>query len=323
VFGWPIVEQYIAGAHNMDGHFVETNPRHNLPVLLALTDVWSDSFLGSNGGRIICPFTEAFAAYPAFCATLESQTCGGKGVVIVDGGLHHAYDRALYHQSSSTTSNNNNKNRGGIVLPSELVMTMDSQMSSNVAPLFHGTMEDDVHATQDALICSMFAHADELAFGSSSSSSSSTSHDNNKTAAAAGSSLLSNTTTAAATMAMDSSSSSNGPEVSDGNRPSTLLICGKCDAYTCGQLVALAEHRAVVKARIWDVDPFAKEIGSSLRSKRTERLKEQLQNMFTNNDEDEEEDEEDDLRDGMNLSTKTILRHYANMTRDQRLYVVK
>jgi glucose-6-phosphate isomerase len=297
----------------MDGHFVETNPRHNLPVLLALTDVWSDSFLGSNG-RIICPFTEAFAAYPAFCATLESQTCGGKGVV-VDGGLHHAYDRALYQ---STTNN---------VLPSELVMTMDSQMASNIAPLFHG-MDDDVHATQDALICSMFAHADELAFGST------TTHDvvHNKTATA-GSTLLSNTTTTTTMSTMDSSSSSYNininssvPEVSDGNRPSTLLICGKCDAFTCGQLVALAEHRAVVKARIWDIDPFAKEIGSSLRSKRTERLKEQLQTMFTNNA--EEEEDEDDLLgqqggDGMNLSTKTILRHYANMTRDQRVYVVK
>jgi glucose-6-phosphate isomerase len=317
VFGWPIVEQYIAGAHNMDGHFVETNPRHNLPVLLALTDVWSDSFfLGSNNGRIICPFTEAFAAYPAFCATLESQTCGGKGVV-VDGGLHHAYDRALYQSSTTTTNNNNNNNNDRVVLPSELVMTMDSQMASNVAPLFHG-MDDDVHATQDALICSMFAHADELAFGSSSSSSTHDVVHNNKT----GGPLLSNTTTATTT-----TTTSSGSEVSDGNRPSTLLICGKCDAFTCGQLVALAEHRAVVKARIWDIDPFAKEIGSSLRSKRTERLKEQLQTMFTNNA--EEEEDEDDLLvqqqqgDGMNLSTKTILRHYANMTRDQRVYVVK
>ena len=54
-------------------------------------------------------------------------------------------------------------------------------------------------------------------------------------------------------------------EVSDGNRPSTLLMCDKCDAFVCGQLVALAEHRVVIKARLWNNDPFAKEIGSSIR----------------------------------------------------------
>ena len=60
----------------MDGDFVDSNPRHNLPVLLALTDVWNDAFLGSTG-RVVAPFTEAFAAYPAFCAALEAQACGG------------------------------------------------------------------------------------------------------------------------------------------------------------------------------------------------------------------------------------------------------
>jgi glucose-6-phosphate isomerase len=109
------------------------------------------------------------------------------------------------------------------------------------------------------------------------------------------------------------------------NCPSTLLMCGICDAFTCGQLVALAEHRAVVKARIWDVDPFAKEIGSSLRSKRTETLKDHLQTMFGQEEEEEEEDhptaggDNNGNNEGINLSTKTILRHYANMVRDQRI----
>ena len=60
VFGWPIVSQMIAGAHNMDTHFVTTNPRHNLPILLALIDLWNDAFLGTNG-RVITPFCESFA----------------------------------------------------------------------------------------------------------------------------------------------------------------------------------------------------------------------------------------------------------------------
>jgi glucose-6-phosphate isomerase len=313
------VEQFLAGAHDMDGHFVETNPRHNLPVLLALTDVWNDSFLGSNG-RIVTPFTEAFAAYPAFCATLEAQTCGNasssmtskscSSSLVIDGGLHNAYDRALYQT--------------GRVVPSELVMTMDSQISSNAASTIglHGM--DDVHATQDALICSMFAHADELAFGTDSS----TSLGQPPPPIAASSTTTTPTLLDTTTYGNSNNHHTNETDdVSDGNRPSTLLMCGICDAFTCGQLVALAEHRAVVKARIWDVDPFAKEIGSSLRSKRTETLKDHLQNMFGQEEEEEENDAAagagDTNNEGINLSTKTILRHYANMLRDQRIYTVK
>jgi glucose-6-phosphate isomerase len=62
VFGWPTVEAFLAGAHDIDLHFVETNPRHNLPVLLALTDIWNDCLLSplntsnhesNNAGRVV------------------------------------------------------------------------------------------------------------------------------------------------------------------------------------------------------------------------------------------------------------------------------
>lgn len=289
MFGWPITRQFLDGAHTMDSHFVDTNPRHNLPILLALTDVWNDSLLSSNG-RIVSPFAEALAAYPAFCATLEAQTCGNASnarngsSLVVDGGLHHCYDRALY--------------QAGRVLPSELVMTMDSQTTFNVSPKdgLNG-MSNDVHAAQDLLICSVFAHADELAFGSA---------DGNHTSS------------------FEPSIDSTHSAVSDGNRPSTLIICDRCDAFACGQLVALAEHRAVVKARIWDVDPFAKEIGSSIRINRTDALKESLDKMFLKLSDGEELDDDDEMTDGQptNLSTRTMLRHYATMMKDQRTYAL-
>ena len=97
----------------------------------------------------------------------------------------------------------------------------------------------------------------------------------------------------------------------------TLII-----PQACRKLVALAEHRAVVKARILYVDPFAKVIGSALRFQRTETLRENLQRLFTSEEEDDDE-EEDSSDPNMNFSTKIILQHYANMMRDQRIYTVK
>ena len=171
-------------------------------------------------------------------------------------------------------------------------------------------MDEDVKASQDALICSLFAHADEMAFGSDTKPSS-----------------------AFPPSPISSMPNSNDgltyadTEISEGNRPSTVLLCGKCDAFTCGQLIAMAEHRVVVKARILEIDPFCREVGSSIRFNRTEKLKEELQTMFTNLQHgDGIDDEEDNTKANegqMSLSTKTILGHYANLMRDQRIYVTK
>jgi len=83
----------------------------------------------------------------------------------------------------------------------------------------------------------------------------------------------------------------------------------------------MAEHRAVVKAWIWEIDPFPRtETKTVLRSKRTESLKESLRIMISKGDDDDDNDvevEENEIGE-MNLSTRTILRHYANMVRGQR-----
>jgi len=346
VFGWPIVEAFLAGGHDIDSHFVETNPRHNLPVLLALTDIWNDCLQSSdnsttNAGRIVTPYTEAFAGYPAFVAALESQICGRKkcdnndhkitsststsysssqnssfapttvkksrqststscSSIVIDGGLHGIYDRSLYQASK--------------VIPSELVMTLDSQLSANGSlsssqqhQQYHknkiqqrGGIEE-LHQSQDALIVSLFAHADELAFGSENNNNNR--HNGN----------CDNDPSIVITGGGNASSGSDC-----GNRPSTILLCSKLDAFTCGQLVAMAEHRAVVKAWIWEIDPFQRiETKTVLRSKRTESLKESLRKMIYNGDDDDNDIEENEIGE-LNLSTRTILRHYANMVRGQR-----
>jgi glucose-6-phosphate isomerase len=310
VFGWPIAEEFLAGAHDMDSHFVEINPRHNLPVLLALTDIWNDCLSAlhetdSTSGRLVTPFTEAFAAYPAFVAEIESQACGRKqshsttapsstapscSWMVMDGGLHGIYDRSLYQSSQ--------------VISSELVMTLDSQLATN-ASLGSDSM-DDVHQAQDALMCSLFAHADSLAFGSLDRSFSPNLSFTN------GDSPNSHSAGAPYSMFTDS-----WHESFSGNRPSTLLLCGRLDAFTCGQLVALAEHRAVIKAWIYEIDPFPKELGTTLRSKRTEMLQQNLAKMMVTGEDDDPED-----KTNLNLSTKTILQHYANMYRQERVYTV-
>ena len=283
----------------MDRHFVETCPRHNIPVLMGLTDVWNDILLGLGSGRVLSPWTEAFAAYPAFLASLESQTCSGTpsdslssighSSVVIDGGLHSSYDRSLYQSR---------------VLPSEVIMAMDTQIAAN------GTLsiceQTHVQQSQDSLLCSMFAHLDELALGSSTADQKPSSQ------------LLSELGTSEKKKYYATEQNHNA---SEGNRPSMLIMCGKCDAFTCGQLVAAAEHRATVKARIWGIDPFVRDVGSSIRGNRTDNLRDELDLMISREDDslfdDEEKDDENESH-RINLSTKTILGHYASLIREQR-----
>ena len=93
-------------------------------------------------------------------------------------------------------------------------------------------------------------------------------------------------------------------------------MCGKLDAFTCGQLVALSEHRAAVKAHLWGIDPFVREGGSSLRLDRTDELKAELQKLFAADGELEDEDGADDQL--LFFSTRTLLNHYASTMRNKR-----
>jgi hypothetical protein len=257
VFGWTLVHDGIlVGAHAMDTHMVESNPRHNLPLLLALVDLWNDAFLPSTPGRLIQHFGESFSEYGSYVASLESQVCGSPsqpafskascGMVLTGDNI---YDRSLYQATTS--------------VPTELVMTLDPV----VAVKRDGMSQDDIVQHHDALLCSMFGHADELA--------------------------------------------------SVANRPSTLLLCGRLNAYMCGQLIALAEHRALIKAKLWNMTPlFPTDIGTQ-HTARTDRLRDDLSQLLEKMAVGDGE-EEIENKEGINLSTASLLSNYAGRTRELR-----
>ena len=361
VFGWDFTLDIIAGAHDMDRHFVDTNPRHNIPILLALCDVWNTILFGGGSnnsshmkhlhsskmssssccGRIMTPFSDVLREFVPFVAALESQTCAisesdndnsnsnttkmnryrcSPGLII-QGSAHGEYDRILY--------------QGESIIPCELLAVMDTQVHSNDGH-DHTMSESQTQAQQDAFICDFFAHADVLAFGNQMNESldhgyGSYGRNGMVTNLGLNGQLSSEGVEvdpfAEEEMDFFSSSpsvpsiSSNHPnnnnnsnlDAAEGNRPSTLLMCGSMDAFTCGQLVALSEHRAAVAARIWDVNPFVKQVGSSMRAKETLKLKGKLSRIYEllKNGMDLEEEVEKSTGN-VNLATLTILTHYAN-----------
>eukprot|EP00547_Thalassionema_nitzschioides_P007046 CAMPEP_0194207868 /NCGR_PEP_ID=MMETSP0156-20130528/6495_1 /TAXON_ID=33649 /ORGANISM="Thalassionema nitzschioides, Strain L26-B" /LENGTH=536 /DNA_ID=CAMNT_0038934731 /DNA_START=263 /DNA_END=1873 /DNA_ORIENTATION=- len=291
IFGWSLIEEeFLGGSHAMDTHVMESNPRHNLPLLLALVDLWNDAFLSQAVGRLVQPFSKTFVGYGDFMAALESQICSGCGI------------------DNNMTSTRNNKNpscgwvindRGGVYdrclfqsknpIPDEMLLTLDPTVLQRQSKM---VKVDDIISHHDALVCSLLGQADELALNH--------------------------------------------------NRPSTLMLVGSLDAFMCGQLIALAEHRTLLKAQLWNINSKAVPTSTSssqipsvisplsatpsesiikgsasLRTFRADGLREELgklvQKMNLPGAEDDEYSPE-----GVNLSTATLLNNYAGRTRGIR-----
>lgn len=337
-FGWGVVQEILNGAHDLDTHFVETNPRHNLPVLLALVDLWNDHFLPMScsfkpsGGKMITPYIDSFECYPAFVATLESQVCGrtyhsgrsrsphayvAPSGVVVDGGLCGSFDRMVY--------------QGRRAPQCELLTAIEPQLPSGIDELIQVEVENEYgqveQSNQDYSICSYFAHADTMAFGggfrSRDGQGGGSVHTGMGSTAFYGQGLGS--------ASFDDSYVPPTPQVSQdvdiayGNRPSTLLLCSCCDPFTIGQLIALSEHRAIMTAKLWDIEHFAftQQHGSNLKSKQVGDIAEKLDHLYQRLDllGNVDEDDDTDPVGGpiLNLATTTLLGHYATMIYQQKL----
>ena len=66
---------FLAGAHAMDQHFLNTEPAQNLPVRLGLLDVWYRNFLHYTS-RCIAPYHSALKRYAPYLQQLEMESNG-------------------------------------------------------------------------------------------------------------------------------------------------------------------------------------------------------------------------------------------------------
>jgi glucose-6-phosphate isomerase len=65
----------LAGARAMDEHFRHAPLEQNLPVMLALLDVWYTNFLGAQTHAVV-PYAHALARLPAYLQQLEMESLG-------------------------------------------------------------------------------------------------------------------------------------------------------------------------------------------------------------------------------------------------------
>ena len=73
--GFEKFEQLLAGAYQMDQHFLTTPLEKNIPVLMALIGVWNRNFLKLSHLAIL-PYTQHLLHFPAYLQQLEMESNG-------------------------------------------------------------------------------------------------------------------------------------------------------------------------------------------------------------------------------------------------------
>ncbi|MEQ3722954.1 glucose-6-phosphate isomerase [Alcanivorax sp.] len=210
--------ELLAGAHDMDQHCLTKPWEENIPVMLALVDVWNINFLGIKA-RAVLPYDGRLKHLPAYLAQLEMESNGksvsrsGEPVTYdtcpviwgeVGPNAQHAFFQLL-HQGTQPVA-------------CEFLMTArrytEAVHSDSVTEL------DAQHALSNA---NCLAQSRLLALGE---------------------------------RALDPSLALPAYKRYQGNQPSTTLVLDELSPRVLGALLAMYEHKVFAQAVIWGINPF-------------------------------------------------------------------
>ncbi|SDC94625.1 glucose-6-phosphate isomerase [Belnapia rosea] len=220
--GWEAFEQLLAGARVMDAHFLTAPLEANLPVLLALTEVWHVNGLGL-GTRAVLPYDERLARLPAHLQQLEMESLGKR--VTLDGApVAHDTGPVVFGEPGTNAQHSFMQliHQGTRPVPADIILVArpdhahpDSHRKllanglAQAAALMRGKTEAEVRAEMEAA----------------------------GTAPAEIARLLPH-------------------RVFPGDRPTVTLLLPHLDAFTLGQVVALYEHKVASLGILWGINAF-------------------------------------------------------------------
>ncbi|MFV0373757.1 glucose-6-phosphate isomerase [Microbacterium sp.] len=210
--------ELLAGFHAVDEHMASTPLARNVPVLMALLNIWYTNFLGAQSHAVL-PYAQQLHRFAAYLQQLTMESNGksvrwdGSPVTSDTGevfwgepgtnGQHAFYQ--LIHQ-------------GTRLIPADFI--------AFVNPAY--PLTDDGRDVHGLFLANFLAQTKALAFG--------------KTSAEVAAEGTTGPLVAARTF--------------PGNRPTTSIFASELTPRTLGELVALYEHITFVQGAIWGINSF-------------------------------------------------------------------
>ncbi len=220
--GWPAFESLLAGARGMDEHFAAAPLHENLPLLLALTELWHVDALGYPA-RAVLPYDERLARFPAHLQQLEMESLG-KAVGLDGAAVGHATGPVVFGEPGTNAQHSFMQliHQGPTPVPVDFILVANP---------------DHPHAdSHRKLLANGLAQAEALLVGKSLDQ------------------VRAEMQAAGADAARIDAIAPH--RVFTGDRPSNLILVPRLTPATLGQLVALYEHKVACLGALWGINPF-------------------------------------------------------------------
>jgi glucose-6-phosphate isomerase len=217
--GMDAFEELLAGAREMDEHFLSAPFADNLPVLMALVGLWNIDFLGAESLAVI-PYAHRLGLLPAYLQQLEMES-NGKRVTLDGTDVGCATAPILWGMAGSVGQH---------------AFHQLFYQGTRLTPIDFIVPVGDANPEQEALVANALAQSAALMKG--------------KTLEEARQQLLAAGRTAAEAERL-------APHLAcPGNQPSTTLLMPELSPKALGSLIALYEHKVAVQGCLWGINSF-------------------------------------------------------------------
>ncbi|MEX3015536.1 glucose-6-phosphate isomerase [Gymnodinialimonas hymeniacidonis] len=232
--GQEAFEAFLAGGHAMDTHFQEADLADNLPVLLALVEVWHNQ-VQDHATRAVLPYDNRLSRLPAYLQQLEMES-NGKSVAMDGSALTRNSGPVVWGEPGTNGQHAFYQliHQGTRVIPCEFL----------VAARGH---EPDLAHHHTLLVANCLAQSEALMRGRSMDEA----REIMRAKGLDGAEL----------------ERQAAHRVFSGNRPSTTLLYDQLTPFVLGQIIALYEHRVFVEGVILGInsyDQWGVELGKEL-----------------------------------------------------------
>ncbi len=218
-YGMKSVREFLSGARSIDRHLLEAPFQRNLPVLMGLFGVWNATFL-NRPTRALLPYCQALLKLAPHIQQVDMES-NGKRVDLDGRELPFAAGEVDFGEPGTNGQHSFYQLlHQGRVVPADFIGFRSSQQPR--------ALKGEPVANHDELMANFFAQPDALAVGK----------------------------TAEQCEAEGVAPALVPHKVFSGNRPSNVLLLERLSPYTCGQLLALYEHRTAVQGFVWGLNSF-------------------------------------------------------------------
>lgn len=220
--GFENFEQLLAGAHEMDNHFLTADPKDNLPMTLGLIGLWYNNFYGAQTVAIL-PYDQYMHRFSAYFQQGDMESDGkhvnrnGEHVDISTGPIiwgepgtngQHAFYQ-LIHQGTK-------------LIPCDFLAPIETQ--------------NPVGEHHPILLSNFFAQTEALMKG--------------KTEVEVRAELE------AQGMSGQDLEDLVPHKIFEGNKPTNSIMFQRLTPFTLGHLIALYEHKIFTQGIVWNINSF-------------------------------------------------------------------